>query len=66
MPIRIPKDMPCTPDCPDRKPGCFCEKKKEWNLKHEERKKVIREAKSRNDAIIGVRSPDTGKKRRSR
>lgn len=29
---------PCTRDCPDRQPGCNCEKRKAWKFLHEQAK----------------------------
>lgn len=48
---RIPKDMPCKQDCPDRYPGCLCEKKRAWDEKKESRKKEILDKKAKETAI---------------
>lgn len=32
------RDNPCTRDCPERRPGCCCEKRRVWLRKHEEEK----------------------------
>jgi len=36
-------DNPCTKDCPDRKPGCNCEKRKAYKWQQDQ----IKEAKKR-------------------
>ena len=54
----IPKGMPCRKDCPDRQPGCFCGKKKEWDAAQDAKKQVILEEKKRNNMILGVRNPE--------
>ena len=52
----IMKDNPCSPDCPNRKPGCDCELRKGFQKKKEERKQKIRKAKDRESMIESVRS----------
>ena len=54
----IPKDMPCKRDCPERYPGCFCDKKREWNERYGAMKEAIREAKGKQtmlDSFSGKR-----------
>ena len=33
---------PCTRDCPDRKPGCECEKRRAWKWQQEQAKEARR------------------------
>ena len=33
---------PCTRDCPDRKPGCECEKRRAWKWQQAQAKKARR------------------------
>ena len=51
MGSRMPKDMPCQRDCPDRYPGCLCDKKRAWDEQKEARKKAIRDMKDKESAI---------------
>ena len=51
MGTKIPKDMPCQRDCPDRYPGCLCDKKRAWDEQKEARKKAIRDMKDKETAI---------------
>ena len=62
MSIKVPRDMPCKRDCPDRKPGCLCEKKKAWDSQQETKKQMIIEAKKKTSMIMGVRNPERVKK----
>ena len=62
--MNVPKDMPCKRDCPDRYPGCFCEKKKAWNDEQEAKKQKISEAKRKDSMVMGVRNPERAKKAR--
>ena len=48
---RMPKDMPCQRDCPDRKPGCLCDKKRALDEQKDARKKAIRDIKDKESAI---------------
>ena len=57
MATKIPDDMPCKADCPDRKPGCFCEKKKSWNEKRYAEKQAIRNIKAKENLTFSVRQP---------
>ena len=34
--------QPCMKDCPDRAPGCCCEKRRDWLREHRDRKKKER------------------------
>lgn len=36
--------QPCVKDCPDRAPGCCCEKRRAWLREHHDRKKKVRAA----------------------
>lgn len=36
----MPKDHPCVRDCPDRRPGCNCEKLVKYKRKRKEEKKL--------------------------
>ena len=40
---------PCTKDCPDRKPGCDCEKRKAYKWQQEQ----IKEARRRRNIVDG-------------
>ena len=62
--IPIPKDMPCRRDCPDRAPGCFCDKKKAWNASQEAKKQQLFEAKKKDSMVLEVRNPERAKKAR--
>jgi len=64
MADRTPADMPCKRDCPDRKPGCYCEKKKAWDVKKWERKDAIHAAFEKDYAVDCVRNPPRAKKAR--
>ena len=66
MSVKVPENMPCKRDCPDRKPGCFCERKKAWDLQQEEKKQMILEAKKKASMVLGVRNPDRVKKARKK
>ena len=58
----IPKDMPCRKNCPDRQPGCFCEKKRAWNESQEAKKQKIKEEKLKVGRVLEVRNPERAKK----
>lgn len=62
--IRVPDDMPCKRSCPDRYPGCHCDKKKEWDKKHAAKKQMIREAKDKDNLIMSTIMPDKNMKAR--
>jgi len=64
MSTKVPEDMPCKRDCPDRKPGCFCDKKKAWDERQREKKQQILDEKNKTSMIMGVRNPDRVKKAR--
>lgn len=66
MADRTPADMPCKRDCPDRFPGCYCEKKQEWDVQKRAKKQAIYDAKKKHDMIMGVRNPERVKKGKSR
>ena len=42
---------PCKRDCPDRVPGCYCERKKEFDAQKEERKAIIKESRERDKML---------------
>ena len=44
-------DNPCTRDCPDRYPGCDCEKRKAWKWNQEQ----LKEAKRRDNIVAEYR-----------
>ena len=44
-------DNPCTRDCPDRYPGCDCEKRKAWKWNQEQ----LKEAKRRDNIVRSYR-----------
>lgn len=44
---------PCTKDCPDREPGCECEKRRAWKWQQEQ----IKEAR-RKDNIVSAYKRD--------
>ena len=50
-------DQPCQPDCPDRQPGCLCQKKRDWDAKKDAKKQMIRDAKQKTSRVMEVRSP---------
>ena len=62
MSVSPPKDMPCKRDCPNRKPGCLCDKKKEWDEAQRARKNAIIEEKKRIGRVLEVRNPERVKK----
>ena len=43
---------PCTRECPDRKPGCNCEKRKAWKAENEAQKKWLREIQSADSVLL--------------
>ena len=55
---------PCRRDCPERKPGCNCEKRKEWRKEYEAKKETIYRDKNNTQMIDGVIA--TGKSRRKK
>ena len=42
---------PCTKDCPDRKPGCECEKRKAWKWNQQQ----IKEAQKKENIVKNYR-----------
>ena len=58
-----PPDMPCTRSCENRRAGCYCDLKKEWDAKQEEKRKLIYQRKFEDNAYFGVRSPKSVKRR---
>ena len=45
---------PCKRDCPERKPGCNCEKRIEWKQAVAERKEIVKEARKKHADIEAV------------
>lgn len=43
---------PCGPDCPDRRPGCNCKKRKAWKAENEAKKKWLREIQSADSVLL--------------
>ena len=62
----IPKDMPCKRNCPDRQPGCYCSKKKEWDARKEEKKAMIYKQKSAEFAVAQIRNPPRAERLRQK
>ena len=51
------RDCPCTEDCPDRYPGCNCERRIEWKQTYNNKKAAIykhRNNRSMIDSVIIV------------
>lgn len=63
--MRAPDNLPCVPDCPDRKPGCYCERKQEWDEKRRAKKKEIRDAKIRENMTFEAK-PSAWKRKNRR
>lgn len=55
---------PCRKDCPDRQPGCNCEKRREWRDGYEAKKRHIYQQKNDSSMIDSVIA--TGKNRRKK
>lgn len=51
----ILKGNPCTRDCPDRKPGCNCDKRKEYKKLYDERKAAIDKERYDSNLVYKVR-----------
>lgn len=48
------KGNPCTRECPDRQPGCNCEKRIAFRQKEKERKDAIQKKKNEQNMIDSV------------
>ena len=57
------KDNPCRKDCPDRYPGCNCERRKAWREKYEGKKQRMYQ---KNDSSMIDSVIATGKNRRKK
>lgn len=57
------KDHPCKRECPDRKPGCNCEKRKEFLKIKEERKEKIRKHKETQSMLDEISIPSNRRNR---
>ncbi len=62
----IPKGMPCVRSCPDRQPGCYCDRKRQWDAEQAEKKKMIYEKKAAEFAVAQIRNPPRAEKRRQK
>lgn len=62
----ILQGQPCTPDCPNRQPGCNCQKRKEWVVEKNERKQKIYEEKSKANRVAEIRNPPRAQKLREK
>ena len=58
------RDIPCRKDCPERTPGCNCEKRKAWREKYEGKKQRMYQQKNDSSMIASVIA--TGKNRRKK
>ena len=58
------KDNPCRKDCPDRYPGCNCERRKAWRDGYEAKKRHMYQQKNDSSMIDNVIA--TGKNRRKK
>lgn len=47
----LTRDNPCTRDCPEREPGCNCERRIAWQKVKEERKEKIRKHRENQSAL---------------
>lgn len=56
---------PCTRDCPDRSPGCNCEKRKAWVAEKNKWKDIIYKDRERN-ALLDKMTMSKKKKMRMR
>lgn len=56
---------PCTRDCPDRYPGCNCEKRQEWVVEKKKRKDIVYKDRERN-ALLDKMTMSKKKKMRMR
>ena len=66
--MTMPKDHPCVRECPDRFPGCNCEKLAEYKRRKKEQKKLRKQADTvadyRKDAIWRNKKQNLRKKHR--
>ena len=46
---------PCTRECPDRKPGCDCEKRQAWKADVEARKKWLKDMNAADEVAFSGR-----------
>lgn len=58
------KDNPCRRDCPDRYPGCNCDKREAWRDEYEAKKRRIYQQRNYSSMIDSVIA--TGKNRRKK
>lgn len=61
-----PADMPCKRDCEDRFPGCYCQRKRNWDAEQAAKKEMIYKEKSKEFAVGQVRNPPRAEKRRQK
>ena len=57
---------PCKRDCPERVPGCHCEKKKEFDALKEERKAIIKDAREKDKLLNSYEKMSAIRKRKRR
>lgn len=62
----MPPNHPCQRDCPDRQPGCNCERKQAWDQKRKELKDLRYKEKQLDSAVGAIRNPPRAQKRRER
>ena len=62
----IMKDHPCVRDCPDRKPGCNCEKRQAFLKEKEARKAVIHADKKKSSALDAYEVDGVRKRKKRR
>lgn len=61
----VMRGNPCKRDCPDRQPGCNCEKRKEFQALKEERKNKIYAERSKERMFCNYEK-DIARKRKSK
>ena len=60
----IYRDQPCKSDCPDRQPGCYCQKKRDWDEQKNAKKQMIKEEKNKVGLVMAIRNPPRVRKAR--
>lgn len=57
---------PCHRDCPDREPGCNCQKKQDFNAQKEKRKAIIKDARDKDKLLNSYEKMSAIRKRKRR
>lgn len=57
---------PCRRDCPDRQPGCNCQKRQEWVAEKNARKKMIYEEKAKEGLVDSYMNSPRPRKARAK